>query len=268
MAYLTCFDLAVGYAGKPVVEGINLSVGPGDLLCVIGENGAGKSTLVRTLLGLQAPVAGELKFGDGVSSGDVGYLPQQGETQRDFPASVWEIVLSGCLTHLGRRPFYGPAERALARKSLERVNAWDLRRRSFVNLSGGQQQRVLIARALCAASRLLVLDEPMTGLDPSASAELYGIIDLLREQDMGVISVSHDVSHALRHASHVLSLGRTTFYGTVEEWHQFRWHADQAASGECVECGAHVHTAPATSAAPGEHAHAHPAHDQKEHAHG
>lgn len=208
----------VGYEDGVVARDICLRVGPGDLLCVVGENGAGKSTLVKTLLGLLPPCGGTLSFGEGLSSDDVGYLPQRGETQRDFPASVFEIVLSGCLSKLGRRFFYGRREREAARDALLRVDAWELRDRSFATLSGGQQQRVLVARALCAASRLLVLDEPMTGLDPHAAHELYDTIDRLRAEGMGIIAVSHDVGTAMGHATHVLSVGEKAFFGTVDAW--------------------------------------------------
>ena len=247
MAYLTCEDLVIGFPGQLVAEGISFSVGAGDLLCVIGQNGAGKSTLVRTLLGLIPPLGGSLEFGDGLVAGEVGYLPQQGETQRDFPATAWEIALSGCVARLGRRPFFGGAERALAERSLTRVGALELRDRSFAELSGGQRQRVLIARALCAASRLLVLDEPMTGLDPQASADLYGTIEALRADGMGVIAVSHDVEIALSHASHVLAFGDgAPFFGTAAQWHarmdRHDWahgHAHYHGTGSayrCAEC--------------------------------
>lgn len=220
MSYVIAQDLAVGYEGKAVAENISFEVGAGDLLCVIGQNGAGKSTLVKTLLGLIEPLHGTLVFDEGVTASSVGYLPQRGETQRDFPASVWEIALSGNLIHLGRRPFYGAAEKEATHKALERVGVWDLRDQAFSNLSGGQRQRVLIARALCAATRLLVLDEPTTGLDPLAAAELYETINKLRAEDVGVISVSHDVDAALEHASHVLRVSATPFFGTVQEWRQ------------------------------------------------
>jgi len=210
MAYLACNELAVGYAGKLVATGLSFEVNPGDMLCVIGENGAGKSTLIRTLLGLLAPVAGEVSLGDGLRTGEVGYLPQQGDVQRDFPASSWEIVLSGCLARLGTRPFFGQVERELATQALERVGATSLRNRPFSELSGGQQQRVLLARALCAASRLIVLDEPTTGLDPEATHSLYELLDALRTDGMAIIAVTHDVREALSHATHVLVLDEPT----------------------------------------------------------
>lgn len=220
MPYVIAQDLAVGYDGKAVAESICFEVGAGDLLCVIGQNGAGKSTLVKTLLGLIEPLQGTLAFDEGVSASGVGYLPQRGETQRDFPASVWEIALSGNLVHLGRRPFYGPAQKEATREALKRVGAWDLKDQPFSDLSGGQRQRVLIARALCAATRLLVLDEPTTGLDPVAASELYETINRLRTEGVGVISVSHDVDAALEHASHVLRVSQKPFFGTVQEWRQ------------------------------------------------
>lgn len=220
MSYVIAQGLAVGYEGKAVAENINFEVGAGNLLCVIGQNGAGKSTLVKTLLGLIQPLDGSLVYDEGVTATSVGYLPQRGELQRDFPASVWEIALSGNLLRLGHRPFYGSAEKDATRKALVRVGAWDLRNKPFSHLSGGQQQRVLVARALCAATRLLVLDEPMTGLDPLAASELYDTINRLRAENMGVISVSHDVDAALEHASHVLRVSEKPFFGTVQEWHR------------------------------------------------
>lgn len=223
MAYLVCNELSVGYDGKAVATGLSFVVNPGDLLCVIGENGAGKSTLIRTLLGLLTPVGGEVRFGDGLVSGEVGYLPQQGDVQRDFPASVGEIVLSGCLSRLGMRPFFGKEERRMASEALGRVGASDLSRQSFSELSGGQQQRVLLARALCAASRLIVLDEPTTGLDPEASRSLYELLDSLRAEGVAIIAVTHDVREALSHATHVLALDETgPVFVTATEYKKMR----------------------------------------------
>lgn len=221
MAYLTCEDLAVGYAGVPVAEHISFAVGAGDMLCVIGENGAGKSTFVKTLLGLLPPVSGRISRGDGLGPREVGYLPQRGETQRDFPASAGEIVLSGRLSHLGRRPFYRSEDRAYAAETMRRVGAYDLREQAFNELSGGQQQRVLLARALCATARLLVLDEPTTGLDPEAANSLYALLDELRADGMALIVVSHDVDEALAHATHVLTFGSAApVYADVASWRE------------------------------------------------
>lgn len=218
MAYLDCKNLSVGYAGKPVASGMTFSVGPAEALCVVGENGAGKSTLVKTLLGLLPPVSGEVSFGDGVGAGEVGYLPQRGESQKDFPASAWEVALSGRAPRLGVRPFYSRRDREAAKEALSRVGAFDLRNRPFGELSGGQQQRVLLARALASSPKLLVLDEPVTGLDPDAAESLYAQIDELRKDGVGVISVTHDVAGALAHATHVLmvSAGEATCMPAAE----------------------------------------------------
>lgn len=205
MAYLTCEDLAIGYSGTPVASGISFSVDSGDLLCIIGENGIGKSTLVKTLLRLIPPVSGRMELSGYHTGCGVGYLPQRGESQRDFPASAGEIALSGRLARIGARPFFGRADHNAARDALARVGALELVDQPFNQLSGGQQQRVLLARALCAASRVVVLDEPTTGLDPDAAKSLYELLEALRADGLAVIMVSHDVDEALTHATHVLA---------------------------------------------------------------
>ncbi len=207
MAYLTCTDLSVGYGGSPVVSGIDFSIGAGDALFVVGENGAGKSTLLKTLLGLLPPISGSISFGDGATAGEIGYLPQRNESQRDFPASAWEIALSGRASCLGRRPFYSKADRAATEQAMRRVGAFELREAPFGSLSGGQQQRVLLARALALEPLLLVLDEPTTGLDPKATEALYETVDELRAAGAGVLAVTHDVDVALPHATQVLEVG-------------------------------------------------------------
>lgn len=166
MTYLVCESLSVGYGGVPVAEGITFSVGAGDAVFVVGENGSGKSTLVKTLLGLQSPLAGDVAFGEGGEASEVGYLPQRPESQRDFPASAWEVVLSGRVGRLKGRPFYSKEDRKAAEDAMRRAGAIDLRDEPFGSLSGGQQQRVLLARALAGAPKLPVLDEPTTGSTP------------------------------------------------------------------------------------------------------
>ena len=200
---------------------LNFTVHAGDYLCILGENGAGKSTLMKTILGLLAPLEGSVTFGDGVRANEIGYLPQQTQTQRDFPATVWEVALSGCQGRCGLRPFYTRAEKELARQSLTRMDMAHLSGRCYRELSGGQQQRVLLARALCAARKMLLLDEPVTGLDPTASRELYQVIARLNKEDgMTILMISHDTSAALRYASHILYLGEQVFFGTREEFIQ------------------------------------------------
>lgn len=213
MAQLACKNLEIGYENHVVLRNVNFTVNKGDYLCIVGENGAGKSTLMKTILGLQRPLGGEIVFGDGVRNNEIGYLPQQTQLQRDFPASVEEVVLSGCLNSLGRRLHYGAAERELAQRNMERMGIEELKHASYQTLSGGQQQRVLLARALCATKKLLLLDEPVTGLDPIATGEMYNLIKLVNLCDnITVVMVSHDIHAAARYATHILHLGHRQLY--------------------------------------------------------
>ncbi len=218
MAYITCRNLAVGYDGKAVLGGLNFEVNAGDYLCIVGENGSGKSTLIRTLLHLQPPVSGTISTGDGLKPTEIGYLPQQTVVQKDFPASVREIVLSGCQGKLGKRFFYGKAERRLALENMKKMNVDGLADRCYRELSGGQQQRVLLARALCATSRLLLLDEPVSGLDPHVTAEMYSLIKSLNAEGISVIMITHDIAAALKYATHILHICAQPFYGTRDRY--------------------------------------------------
>ncbi|MBR1671863.1 MAG: ABC transporter ATP-binding protein [Fretibacterium sp.] len=221
MAQLVCRDLSLGYGASVLVSGLNFEVNAGDYLCVVGENGSGKSTLVRTMLGLQPPVRGVAAMEEGLRADEVGYLPQQTAMQRDFPASVREVVLSGCQGRCGLRPFYSREERRLAEGAMQRMGISGLARRCYRELSGGQQQRVLLARALCAARKALFLDEPVSGLDPQAGMEMYRVIETLnREEGVTVVMVSHDVASALKYASHILRLGEAVFFGAKEEYNR------------------------------------------------
>lgn len=219
MTQLTCQNLAVGYEGRAVLENLNFSVCPGDYLCIVGENGSGKSTLMKTILGLQPPVRGKVLTGDGLRKNKIGYLPQQTPVQRDFPASVREIVLSGCQGRCGDRPFYSKGEKQLAQTAMERMQVAALAKRCYRTLSGGQQQRVLLARALCAAQNMLLLDEPVSGLDPKVTGEMYGLIQRLnREDGVTILMISHDMTATLTYASHILHLGRRVFFGTKADY--------------------------------------------------
>lgn len=219
MTQLTCQNLAVGYEGRAVLENLNFSVCPGDYLCIVGENGSGKSTLMKTILGLQPPVRGKVLTGDGLRKNEIGYLPQQTPVQRDFPASVREIVLSGCQGRCGGRPFYSKGEKQLAQTAMERMQVAALAKRCYRTLSGGQQQRVLLARALCAAQNMLLLDEPVSGLDPKVTGEMYGLIQRLnREGGVTILMISHDITATLTYASHILHLGRRVFFGTKADY--------------------------------------------------
>ena len=219
MSLITVKDLSVGYDGIAVETNINFRVDAGNYLCIVGENGSGKTTLMKTLLELQPPVSGEVIYGDGLTANEIGYLPQQTIVQRDFPASVTEIVLSGCLSKMGWRPFYGKEEKKRAAEMLERFGITDLADSCYRDLSGGQQQRVLLARALCATSKMLLLDEPVTGLDPRAQIELYELIAKLNAGGITIIMVSHDVS-AIKYATNILHIGsrRQLFFGSKDDY--------------------------------------------------
>ena len=218
MAQMICKDLAIGYDGKAIREEINFSVDRGDYVCIVGENGSGKSTLIRTLLGLQPPVSGQILFGDGLQSKEIGYLPQQTVVQKDFPASVREIVLSGCQNRCGFRPFYNKKEKELAAAMMHKLQITSLANRCYRELSGGQQQRVLLARALCATKQLLLLDEPVSGLDPDAAEDMYRLIaNLNRKEQITVIMITHDVNKATGYASHILHMGETVFYERMSQ---------------------------------------------------
>ena len=221
MAQLICQDLCVGYDGKAVLQDLSFAVFSGDYLCIVGENGSGKSTRMKTILGLQQPVRGRILTLDGLRKNEIGYLPQQTQVQKDFPASVREIVLSGCQGRCGSRPFYNKEEKQLAADAMEKMQIAQLAKRCYRELSGGQQQRVLLARALCATRKMLLLDEPVSGLDPKVTAEMYALIEKLnREDGITVIMISHDIAAAVKYASHILHIGDAVFFGTKTEYLQ------------------------------------------------
>ena len=215
MNLITCENVALGYGSRVVVENLSFAVNAGDFLCVVGENGAGKSTLVKTLLGLQKPLRGKIFFN--TSAGEVGYLSQQTQIQSDFPASVEEIVLSGRLTP--KKFFYTAEDKEISVRNMKLLNVLPLARKCFRELSGGQQRRVLLARALCAAKKILILDEPVANLDPHAAADFYEVVSELNLRDgLTIIMISHDVNEAIPHATHVLKLGAEIFFGTNEDF--------------------------------------------------
>ena len=217
MPQIICRDLSLGYDGVRVCEHVNFSVNKGDYLCVVGDNGSGKSTLMKALLGLKEPDRGEI-ITEEITH--IGYLPQQSELQRDFPATVREVVLSGRVTRLGNKLFYTREDKNAAAACMERLGIAELSKKAYSALSGGQQQRVLLARALCATGDMLLLDEPTAGLDPSATADMYELIyDLNQKEKITVIMVTHDISAALRHASGILHMSATPeFFGSAEDY--------------------------------------------------
>ena len=232
MAQLICKDLCLGYDGHEIIGNLNFEIEQGDYLCIVGENGSGKSTLMKTLLGLQQPMSGRILSDEGLSRKRIGYLPQQTDIQKDFPASVWEIVLSGCQNKCGIRPFYSKAEKERAQANIEKMELQKLKRRCYRDLSGGQQQRVLLARALCAAEDILLLDEPVAGLDPIVTEEMYRLIFELNAKDgMTIVMISHDIAAAVKYADKILHIGENVFFGTKEEYLESN-QADSFAKGE------------------------------------
>lgn len=220
MALITCQNASFAYDGIPAVSGLSFEVQKGDYLCIVGENGSGKSTLIKGLLRLKAPQSGSILMGDGLKAAEIGYLPQQTAAQKDFPASAYEVVLSGRLSARGIRPFYSRADRAMAEDNLRRLGIEALRNRCYRELSGGQQQRVLLARALCATKKLLLLDEPVAGLDPLVTQELYRLIQKInKDTGITIIMVSHDIRSAVKFAGHILHLrNQQVFYGKTEDY--------------------------------------------------
>ena len=223
MSQIICQNLAIGYDGKAILKDINFSINEGEYLCIIGENGSGKSTLMRTLLHLQQPVSGTILLGDGLQSNEIGYLPQQTAVQKDFPASVREIILSGCQNRCGLRPFYNRAEKRQAAEMMEKLQITHLSNRCYRELSGGQQQRVLLARALCATKKILLLDEPVSGLDSKVTEEMYQIIETLNRKDkITIVMITHNINDSVKYASHIMHIGKNVFYGTKQEYDELK----------------------------------------------
>ena len=221
MAFITCKNASFAYDGKTVVDGLDFEVNKGDYLCIVGENGSGKTTLMKGLLGLNQPKSGSITTGDGLKPTAIGYLPQQNPIQKDFPASVFEIVLSGRLNSRGIIPFYSKLDRRTAYDNIEKLGISSIAQKSFRELSGGQQQRVLLCRALCATKDVLLMDEPVAGLDPLVTSELYSTIQSLSKEGITIIMISHDIRAAVEYASHVLHLqNRQIFFGSVEDYKQ------------------------------------------------
>lgn len=220
MSLITVEALCLGYEGKNIVEGLDFSVNAGDYLCILGENGSGKSTLMKALLGLKKANSGKIVFGDGLEKNGVGYLQQQAPAQKDFPANVYEVVLTGCLGKKNAFGFYSRRDKRKALENMAILGISDLKKRCYRTLSGGQRQRVLLARALCATGSLILLDEPVTGLDPTATAEMYELLHHLNaDHKIAVIMVSHDVEASMKYANRVLYLRENGyFFGTTDEF--------------------------------------------------
>lgn len=220
MALIICQNVSLGYDGKKVVKDLSLEIKAGEYLCIVGENGSGKSTLMKSLLGLKAPMEGKIILSEGLKRNEIGYLPQQSNVQKDFPASVYEIVLSGCLNKKGILPFYTKKEKQTARNNMQLLHIEALKNHCYRELSGGQQQRVLLARALCATKKMLLLDEPVSGLDLAVTLELYEVLREINEKlGIAIVMVSHDIPSAVKNASRILHLKENVlFLGSTKEY--------------------------------------------------
>ncbi|WP_294237845.1 metal ABC transporter ATP-binding protein [Pseudobutyrivibrio sp.] len=216
MAILTAKELAVGYERQPVLKNINFQIEEGDYFCIVGENGSGKTTLMKTILGLLPPVEGSIEVGQGLMKNQIGYLPQQSDVQRDFPATVYEIVLSGCQNSL-KGFFYSKAQKKMALENIEKMGISHLKNKCYRQLSGGQQQRVLLARALCATTKVLLLDEPVAGLDPNVTKEMYELIGQLNSQGLTVIMISHDLENVKKYATAIFDVNKLDVIKTSDE---------------------------------------------------
>ncbi len=219
MALFSCENVTLGYGNEPVLKDLSFHIDEGDYLCIVGENGSGKTTLMKTCLGLLHPLSGRISLGDGLKATEIGYLPQQTTIQRDFPASCKEIVQSGCLNRCGWRPFYSKDDKHRAIENIERMGITHLAKRCYSELSGGQQQRVLLARALCATQKILLLDEPVAGLDSNVTEEMYALIQQLNSDGITIMMITHDMQAAIQHATHILDIGRQpAFFGTPKDY--------------------------------------------------
>lgn len=219
MSLISCKNVYLSYENNSVVEDLNFTVNEGDYLIIVGENGSGKSTLIKAVLGLKQTASGHLHFGKEVGRGDIGYLPQQTTVQKDFPASVYEVVLSGCISEK-KGIFFSSANKKTALDNMKKLDILPLKNKCYRELSGGQQQRVLLARALCAGKKILLLDEPVTGLDPIVTAEFYELIRKVnKDYGITVVMITHDINSGMSFASHILHLKKQgSFFGTTEEY--------------------------------------------------
>lgn len=227
MSQWICKDLVIGYEGNAIIEGLNFTIEEADYICILGENGSGKSTLLKTILGLIPQISGTFQV---PSKKKIGYVPQQTSAQKDFPASVEEIVQSGCLPRCGLRPFYHAKEKQYAKDAMEKLGITSLAKRCYRELSGGQQERVLLARALCTECKMLFLDEPTSGLDAKITEEMYQLLKKLNEEEkVTIVMISHDLSASYQYANKILYLGKDVFWGTKEEY--IKWKSEK---GELV----------------------------------
>lgn len=232
---LECKDLCVYYEGKQILKDVSFDINERDFVCIVGENGTGKSTLTNAILGLLPIASGTIKM-HGITKSDIGYLPQKLKVAANFPASVKEVVMSGFVGKKFFSPFYSKTQKCKADDALRLLGLEEVKDRSYLELSGGQQQRVLLARAVCAAEKLVLLDEPVTGLDISATKSFYDLIcHLNTHHDMAILMVSHDIETAVKYCGKVLHLGDgVQFFGSASDYINSNIYKRFAQKGEEV----------------------------------
>ena len=217
MELLEIKNLTVKNENVVLFSGLNFKINSGDYLAIVGENGSGKTTLMNTILGLRKNYEGEIIFKSGLTKKDMGYLPQVTILKNDFPASCEEIVMSGLISKK-QNFFYTKEDREKSDKIMEKLDITFLKNKSYAEISGGQRQRVLLARALLATKDILFLDEPVTGLDPYVTQDLYHIIKKLNDEGIAIVMISHDIKEVFKYATHILHIGKNIFYGSKEEY--------------------------------------------------
>ena len=213
MSLIKCNNIEFKYDGKEILKNISFEVNKGDYLCIIGENGSGKSTLLNILTGILKPNNGTVTLSNNLSKKEIGYLPQKSEIYENFPASVYEVVISGCVNKLSIIPFYRRKEKQIANYNMNLLEISNIKNKCFHELSGGQKQRVLLTRTLCSTRDVILLDEPVSGLDPIITESFYNVVNHLNsEHGTTVVMVSHDIQNCLKYASHILYIGKDLFY--------------------------------------------------------
>jgi len=222
MAQIICNNVTVAYEKEKVIDNVSFEIEQGDYVSIVGENGSGKSSIVKAILGLVSLKSGKVLFGEDCKRSHIGYISQQNPNYKSFPASVYEVVLSGCLSSKGIMPFYSKKLKDTAKEYMELLGVDEFANKNFKDLSGGQKQRVMLARALCATDKILFLDEPVTGLDPVAILEFYEIINNLNKtKGITIIMITHDTQNALNYSNKILHLYRDSskyFFGTKEDY--------------------------------------------------
>lgn len=211
----------IGYKTMFALKNISFDVNSGEYICIIGDNGAGKTTLIKSLLSLNDISSGKIEIN--CKRNEISYLPQNSSIPLDFPATVEEIVLTGTQDDKIKAFFYGVNQKKMANSAMEKARITNLAKRRFGELSGGQQQRVLFARAIAKNPKVLILDEPCTGLDSSTCKDFYKLLDDVNSiERVTIIMVLHDLSAVKKYASKIIALNdnKLAFCGSISNWKQ------------------------------------------------